>query len=118
MTSQDTGPDSAVRPGITFLLIFAVLLPAILAFGTLYRQALIFPFQDDYAVILSFAADYERLPSFASKLLDVATTQTIEYKIIFEHFVVASEMELTHHINFALLTAIGDLFLLPIGYLL
>jgi hypothetical protein len=50
--------------------------------------------------------------------VDIATTQTIEYKIIFEHFIVASEMELTHHINFALLTGLGDLFLLPIGYLL
>jgi len=53
-----------------------------------------------------------------SKLLAIATTQTIEYKIIFEHFIVASEMELTHHINFAILTGLGDLFLLPIGYLL
>jgi hypothetical protein len=118
MTSQDTGPGSAVRPGITLLLILAVLLPAIFAFGILYRQALIFPFQDDYAVILSFAADYDQLHSLTTKVLDVATTQTIEYKIIFEHFVVASEMELSHHINFAILTGLGDLFLLPIGYLL
>jgi hypothetical protein len=118
MASQDTGPGSGARPGITLLLVFAVLLPAIFAFGILYRQALIFPYQDDYAVILAFAADYEQLPSVGSKLLAIATTQTIEYKIIFEHFIVALEMELTHHINFAILTGLGDLFLLPIGYLL
>jgi hypothetical protein len=118
MASQDTGPGSGARPGIILLLVFAVLLPAIFAFGILYRQALIFPYQDDYAVILAFAADYDQLPSVGSKLLDIATTQTIEYKIIFEHFLVASEMELTHHINFAVLTALGDFFLLPIGYLL
>jgi hypothetical protein len=106
------------RPGITLLLLFAVLLPAISAFGILYRQALIVPYQDDYGVILAFAADYEQLPSLESKLLAIATTQTIEYKIIFEHFIVASEMELTNHISFALLTGLGDLFLLPIAYLL
>jgi len=118
MTSQNSGPGGGVRPGTTWLLLFAVLLPAIFAFGILYRQALIVPYQDDYAVILAFAADYDQLHSVGSKLVDIATTQTIEYKIIFEHFIVASEMELTHHINFALLTGLGDLFLLPIGYLL
>src|ERR1700722_8249821 len=107
-----------LRPAITLLLLLAVLLPAIFAFGILYRQALTVPYQDDYGVILAFAADYDQLPNLESKLLAIATTQTIEYKIIFEHFIVASEMELTHHVNFALLTAIGDLFLLPIGYLL
>jgi hypothetical protein len=107
-----------LRRAITLLLLLAVLLPAIFAFGILYRQALTVPYQDDYGVILAFAADYDQLPNLESKLLAIATTQTIEYKIIFEHFIVASEMELTHHVNFALLTAIGDLFLLPIGYLL
>jgi hypothetical protein len=70
MTSQDTGPGSPRRPGITLLLIFAVLLPAIFAFRFLYPQALIFAFQDDYAVILSFAADYDQLHSLTTKVLD------------------------------------------------
>src|ERR1700744_4556568 len=107
-----------LRPAITLLLLLFVLLPATFAFGILYRQSLTVPYQDDYAVILAFAADYDQLPSLASKLLAIATTQTIEYKIIFEHFIVASQMELTHHINFAVLTGLGDFFLLPIAYLL
>jgi hypothetical protein len=127
MPSQDAAQDAetsrsddltAGSPGITLLLFLAVLLPAIAAFAILYRQGSSLPYQDDYAVILDFTDQYNQLPTLPAKLLDIATAQTIEYKIIFEHFIEASEFELTHHINFALLTGLGDLFLLLIGYLL
>ncbi len=127
MPSQDAAQDAetsrsddvtAGSPGITLLLFLAVLLPAISAFAILYRQGSSLPYQDDYAVILDFTDHYDQLPTLKAKLLDIATAQTIEYKIIFEHFIEASEFELTHHINFALLTGLGDLFLLLIGYLL
>ncbi len=106
------------RPRITFLLLLAVLFPAIVAFGILYRQALSVPYQDDYSAILAFAAEYEQLPTLKTKILEIATKQYNEYKLGFEHSIVASEMELTHHLNLAFLTALGNLFLLPIGYLL
>ena len=76
------------------------------------------PYQDDYDAILAFAVDYGQLPTLKAKLLDIATTQLNEYKIGFEHSIIAAEMELTHHLNFAFLTALGDLLLLPIAYLL
>ena len=38
----------AARPGITILLVFAVLLPTFVAFGILYRQGLSIPYEDDY----------------------------------------------------------------------
>ena len=53
-----------------------------------------------------------------TKLLDIATAQSNEYKLAFAHSIVASEMEITGHLNFAFLTTLGNLFLLPIGYLL
>jgi hypothetical protein len=106
------------RPAITLLLILAVLLPPGVAFGILYRQALPVPYQDDYKAILAFADEYEQLPTLKAKLLHIATTQFNEYKIGFEHSIIASEIELTHHLNFAFLTALGDLMLLPIAYLL
>jgi hypothetical protein len=106
------------RPLNTFLLILAVLLPAGVAFGILYRQALPVPYQDDYKAILAFADEYGELPNFKAKLLDIATRQFNEYKIGFEHSIIASEIELTHRLNFAFLTALGDLLLLPIAYLL
>jgi hypothetical protein len=106
------------RPKITGLLVLAVLLPAIVAFGVLFRQALAVPFQDDYDAILTFTVGYNQLPTFGKKLIDIATAQHNEYKLGFEHAILASEVELTGHLNFAFLTALGNLFLLPLGYLL
>jgi hypothetical protein len=120
---QNSGNDHVLqnvtaRPRIKFLLVFLVLLPGIVAFGILYRQALPLPYQDDYGTILSFAADYDQLPSVATKGLYIAAAQSNEYKLGFEHSIVAAEIEVTHHLNFAFLTALGDLFLLPLAYLL
>ena len=106
------------RPIVTVLLALALFLPAVAAFGILYRQAPFVPFMDDYHAILLFAADYQGLHGVKAKVLQVATTQHNEYKLIFEHFIVASEMELTGRLNFTFLTNLGNLFLLPIGYLL
>jgi hypothetical protein len=113
---EDAAPGG--RPRITSLLLFAVLLPAVAAFGILYRQALSVPFEDDYSAILAFASGYEQLPTFTSKVLDIATARHNEYRLGFEHFVVASELEFHHHLNFGFLTGLGDLLLLPIAYLL
>jgi hypothetical protein len=127
MPLQDAGKESgtrhvfetaAARPGITFLLFLAVLLPAMIAFGILNRQALSAPYQDDYAVILGFATTYHQSPSLKNKVLHVATDQDNEYKLGFEHSIVAAELELTHHLNFAFLNALGNAFLMAIGYLL
>ena len=106
------------RQRIKFLLAFAVLLPGIVAFGILYRQALPLPYQDDYGTILAFAADYDQLPSLTTKVLYIATAQSNEYKLGFEHSIVAAEIEVTRHLNFSFLTALGDLFLIPLAYLL
>ena len=114
---HDFGNLSA-RPGIIFLLVFAVLFPAMAALGILYQESPSVPYQDDYGTILAFAAGYQQLPTLKAKLLHIATEQSNEYKLGFEHLVVASEMELTRHLNFAFLIALGDLFLLPIGFLL
>jgi hypothetical protein len=105
------------RRRTTILLLFAVLFPAIVSFGILYRQALSVPYQDDYNAILAFAVDYDQLPTLKTKVLEVAAAQHNEYKLSFEHFIVASEIELTHHLNFKFLITLGDFFLLPIGYL-
>jgi len=76
------------------------------------------PYQDDYSVILAFATHYVQLLTLKGKVLDVATTQTNDYKLVFPHFIVAIEMELNGHLNFKFLVAFGNLLLLPIAYLL
>ena len=106
------------RPGITLLILLTVLLPAIAAYWILYRQAVFVPFEDDYAVVLAFADNYDRLPTVRAKVLDIAAEQVNEYKLVFAHSIVAAEIELARHLNFAVLTTLGNLFLLPIGYFL
>jgi hypothetical protein len=102
----------------TLILLLAVLSPAIISFGVLYSQPLSVPYQDDYNAILSFAIDYKHMPNLWEKVLDIAAAQHNEYKLGFEHAVVASELELYHDLNFGFLVALGDCFLLGIGYLL
>ena len=118
--TSGNGPIQNVtaQPTITFLLVLAVLFPAIVALGILYRQSLPAPYQDDYTTILTFAVDYDQLPTLQKKLLHIAAAQANEYKLVFEHSIVASEIELTHDLNFGFLNTLGDLFLLPLGYLL
>jgi hypothetical protein len=127
MPSQSADPGRATRhvfedatagPGTTLLLLLAVLLPAIVAFAILYRQGISVPYQDDYAAILEFAVNYDQSPALKTKLLHIATDQVNEYKLSFEHFITASDLELTHHVNFGLLTGLGNSFLLAIAYLL
>jgi hypothetical protein len=120
---QNSGDDHVLQnvtagPRTRFLLVFLVLLPGIVAYGILYRQAFPLPYQDDYGTILSFAADYEQLPSVTTKLLYIAAAQSNEYKLAFEHSIVAAEVEVTRHVDFSFLSALGDLFLLPLAYLL
>jgi hypothetical protein len=105
-------------PIVTALLAVAVLAPAIAAFAILWRQAYPAPFQDDYSAVLKFAGDFERLQRVEDKLLLIASAQHTEYKLVFEHTVVAAEMALTHRLSFSFLQTLGDLFLLPIGWLL
>lgn len=106
------------RRWVIFLLVLAVLFPAIAAYWILYRQALPVPYQDDYTSILSFAIDYHRLPDSEARLVEIAAAQSNEYKLIFEHAIVASQLELTHRLNFGFLNALGNCFLLAIAYLL
>jgi hypothetical protein len=103
---------------ITFLLFCMVILPAISAFAILQYRSLPVPYQDDYNAILNFAIRYDQLPTLTSKVLQIATAQHNEYKLGFEHLILAGELSLTHHVSFAFLTNLGNLFLLPIGYLL
>jgi hypothetical protein len=102
----------------TGLLLIAVLLPAIISFGVLCRQSLSVPYQDDYNAILAFAIKYEHQPNLRGRVLEIAAAQHNEYKLGFEHAIVASDLELNHHLNFGFLVALGDSFLLGIGYLL
>jgi hypothetical protein len=99
-------------------LFISVVLPAVVAFGILYRQKISVPYQDDYLAILAFADDYQHLHGFTEKILSVATAQTNDYKLGFLHFIVALQLELTGYLNFGVLVTVGNCLLLVIAYLL
>ena len=118
-SSHERASETPITRSFRFkLLVLCAILPALLAFAILYRQALPVPYQDDYDAILAFALNYQPLPTARAKILEIAAEQHNEYKLAFEHAIVATELELTHRLNFAFLTVLGDLFLLPIAYLL
>ena len=115
METQSTQPHGN-KPSIW--LVLTVLLPAAIAFAILYRQQFSLPYQDDYKVILDFANGYSQLRDVPAKILDVATKQNNDYKLGFEHSIVAIEFDLTGHLDFAFLVTLGNLFLLAILYVL
>jgi hypothetical protein len=95
-----------------------ILAPAVLAFLILYGQRLPFPYQDDYKALLAFVTQYVHASGLTARSLQIAVFEYNNYRLIFEHSVVAAQVELTHRVNFALLTALGDCFLLGIFVLL
>ncbi len=95
-----------------------VLIPAVIALVILYRQAFSLPYIDDYHAILDFAIRYQQSPSWVARVQEIIGHQHNEYKLIFEHLIVVADLELAGHLNFGFLIALGNLFLLPLAYLL
>ena len=61
-----------LRPYMALLTVVLVALPAVVAYGIMYRQAINVPYQDDYNVILAFATDYHQLLSLKAKLVEIS----------------------------------------------
>jgi hypothetical protein len=112
------GGQSKRLSGFTLLWIAAVLAPALISLVVVFSQMDPFPYQDDYHAILAFAIRFREIHGVTARCLFVAAAQHNEYKLVFEHAVVAVELILTHRLNFSFLTAIGNLSVLPIGYVL
>ena len=98
--------------------LMAVFIPAVIALVILYRQAFSLPYTDDYHAILDFAIRYQQSPTWVARVQEIIGHQHNEYKLIFEHLIVASDLELVGYVNFGFLIALGNLFLLPLAYLL
>ena len=92
------------------------ILPLLLVLGILWKEATGLPLADDYHAVLVFALDQRHL-SAGEKLLSVVTAQHNEYKLIFEHALVAADLAATGRLNMALLVWLGNLFLVPLGFI-
>jgi hypothetical protein len=111
--SKDSGLDLT-----TLVLGALLLLPPAISFIVLYLSRLPFPYQDDFKGLLAFALQYDRAPRAAAKALSIAVIRHNEYRLIFQHLIVAAEVEITHRVNFIFLTTLGDMFLIGIAILL
>ena len=95
-----------------------MLLPILVFYGILARYAVNIPFDDDYPGVLEFLDRYARLPGRMAKVGYILSAQHNEYKTMFANFVIAVQYTFTGHPNFVLLSWLGNLFILPLLYLL
>lgn len=102
----------------TFVAVALVLLPPALSYLLLYLLRLPFPYQDDFTAVLAFAVRDDQAHGLAAKVMNIVATSYNNYHLIFQHLIVASEVELTHRVNFGFLTGLGNLFLMGIALLL
>jgi hypothetical protein len=93
-------------------------IPAVIAFAVLYHQAFSVPYEDDYHAILEFAIRYQQSATWASKILEIVAHQHTEYKLVWDHLIIALELGLTGHLNLEFLITLGNLSLIPIAWLL
>jgi len=113
---EPASPKSNIFKRLTALT-FA-LLPIVAFYAMLFREMRSVPMFDDYQAVVSFVLIFKQLPSLGSKLLFIVAAQHDEYKLIFEHAVIAAQYSLTGHISFGFLILLGNLLVLGIGWLL
>jgi hypothetical protein len=95
-----------------------VVLPALIFYALLFRFALNIPVTDDYDAGLEYLNRTVQIPTFSGKLMYLITAQHNEYKILFGHAALWLQYAVFGNINFKLTCAIGNVFVLLIGWLL
>lgn len=96
-------------------LLSGIILTPILAFyWMLARETVNIPFLDDYSGVLGFLSGWSRLGTAHERVILIFTAQHNEYKLIFANALYALQYLLFGHINFAVLSTIGNLLLLPL----
>ncbi len=110
--------SGAVTNGSRRAALFAITLPILAFYGVLARHSINVPLLDDYDGVLEFLEHFSRLPTSAAKLGYIVTAQHNEYKTMFANLIIALQYRLLGHPNFVLLSWLGNLFVLPLFYLL
>jgi hypothetical protein len=90
-------------------------LPVIFFYVMLLRTALNIPYSDDYHAVLEFTNQFIQLQGFPAKASYFLASQHNEYKLYFGQGVVWLQFALLGHIDFRLLAAIGNGFILLLG---
>lgn len=93
-------------------------MPAVIFYSILLRQAINIPDQDDYEMILDFLNRLPSIQGVTAKGAYFLSAQFNEYKVFFLHGLVWLEVALQGHLNFRLLCAIGNGFVLLLAVVL
>jgi hypothetical protein len=100
------------------VLISLVLFPSVVFYAGLLYTVRDLPWLDDYDAALNFADQLIALHSFGERFIYFLGAQHNEYKIFVAHGLVWLQLALTGHINFAVLSVLGDLSILLLGIVL
>src|SRR5580698_1588919 len=93
-------------------------IPIILFYTILFRTSVNLPFIDDYDAVLNFMNELTRLSSPSAKVSYYLSSQHNEYKLFFEHAILWLQFTLLGRIDFKMLCAIGNGFILLLALLL
>jgi len=96
----------------------ALALPIVIVYAVLFREMRNVPKLDDYHAVLEFVLTLKQLPGLGSRLLWIIAAQHSEYKLIFEHAIIAAQWALSGTVNFEFLIVVGNLMLLGILWVL
>lgn len=115
---QPVVPNPTAKPlGISIPLIL-VALPAIIFYTITSRNLLNIPFFDDYDALLDFLNHFVCLNGISAQASYFLAAQHNEYKLFFGNALALLELALTGHIDFRVLSVIGDGFILLLAILL
>jgi hypothetical protein len=70
------------------------------------------PMFDDFQALILFAVNFLTVHGLTPKLLYAISAQHDEYKLIFEHLLVALQLTLSPHLHYRFLAILGNLFVL------
>jgi hypothetical protein len=111
-------PSRCVTPLSLALPLFFVALPAILFYAILARDLLNIPFYDEYDAVLNFLNHIVAVNGISAKASYFLAAQHNEYKLFLLHGLAWCEFSLSGHIDFWILSVIGNGFVLLLGVLL
>lgn len=98
----------------TYFSVGLIVAPILMFYGLLARETVNMPFLDDYSEVLSFVSNWTRLGTVHEKVISILTWQHNEYKLMFANAVFVLQYLMYGRLNFALLSTVGNLLVLPI----
>lgn len=88
--------------------------PVVAFYALLTRELVDLPFLDDYSGVLGFLVTWIQIKGLGGKLTYILTAQHNEYKIMLANAVFALQYVMCSHVNFVLLSVLGNLFILAV----